>query len=135
MTTVLTETGVTDVTPVRDGGLWLTNEDALRATGWSNKPEGFCKDDDCVPTPRGREAEFTSDGRVNVAAFWGLMGKPVVTTGASDVWFMGEAAEYRNNALLSLEAPDFTLPDLDGKMHSLSDFRKMRILLVTWASW
>ncbi|MBI3853814.1 MAG: redoxin domain-containing protein [Verrucomicrobia bacterium] len=32
-------------------------------------------------------------------------------------------------------APDFTLPDLKGKAHSLSDFRGKKVLLITWASW
>jgi hypothetical protein len=34
----------------------------------------------------------------------------------------------------SVEAPDFTLPDLDGRMHSLSDYRGRKVVLLTWAS-
>jgi len=135
MTTVLTESSTTQVQGLAEDSLWLTGEDARRATGWTFKPEGFCKDDVCVPIPAGREAEFAGDGRVNVSAFWQLMGKPAVHSQASDVWFLGAGASERNAALLSLEAPNFTLPDLDGKLHSLTDFRKMRILLATWASW
>ena len=52
-----------------------------------------------------------------------------------DVWFLGEGAQQRNDAMLSLEAPDFTLPDFQGNLHSLSDFRRQRVLLITWASW
>jgi len=63
------------------------------------------------------------------------MGKPAVRSEAADVWLLGEGADLRNDALLSLVAPDFTLPDLDGKLHSLSDFRGKRVLLITWASW
>lgn len=37
--------------------------------------------------------------------------------------------------LASLEAPDFTLPDLDGRPHSLSDYRGQKILLAAYASW
>ena len=37
--------------------------------------------------------------------------------------------------LTSLDAPDFSLPDLDGKMHSLSEHRGKKVLLVSWASW
>jgi peroxiredoxin len=37
--------------------------------------------------------------------------------------------------LSSLAAPDFTLPDMNGKLHSLSDFRGKKVLLLTWASW
>ena len=32
-------------------------------------------------------------------------------------------------------APNFTLPDLNGRVHSLADFRGKKVLLVTWASW
>ena len=32
-------------------------------------------------------------------------------------------------------APDFTLPDLEGRLHSLSEHRGKKVLLVTWASW
>jgi len=37
--------------------------------------------------------------------------------------------------LSSLKAPDFTLPDMNGKARSLSDFRGKKVLLLTWASW
>jgi hypothetical protein len=135
MTTVLTELGSAEVNARKGSGLWLTAEDTERATGWALKPEGFCKDEVCVPVPAGRQAEFVDDRQVNVAAFWELTGKPAVHAEESDVWFLGEGANERNAALLSLEAPNFTLPDLDGNLHSLADFRKMRILLATWASW
>jgi peroxiredoxin len=34
----------------------------------------------------------------------------------------------------STSAPDFTLPDLDGRLHSLSDHRGKKVVLLTWAS-
>jgi hypothetical protein len=63
------------------------------------------------------------------------MGKPAAATIDGDVWFLGEGATQRNEALLSLEAPNFTLPDFTGQLHSLTDFRRKRVLLITWASW
>ena len=135
MVTLLTETTKVEITPETNTGLWLSAEEAELATGWTIKPEGFCKDDICVPTPAGREAEFVRDNRVNVTAFWELMAKPVVRSPSSDVWFLGEGAQRRAADLQSLEAPDFTLPDLEGNLHSLADFRRKRVLLITWASW
>jgi hypothetical protein len=140
MVTVLTETSATELAGVPSGPhsndeLWLSASDTAAITGWSMKPEGFCKDDVCVPTPSGEADRFVKNDAINVSAFWGLMGKPVVRSEAADVWLLGEGADLRNDALLSLEAPDFTLPDLDGKSHSLSDFRGKRVLLITWASW
>ena len=35
----------------------------------------------------------------------------------------------------SLEAPNFTLPDMNGRAHSLADYRGKKVLLITWASW
>jgi peroxiredoxin len=34
-----------------------------------------------------------------------------------------------------MEAPDFTLPDLRGRLHSLRDQRGKKTLLIAWASW
>ena len=39
------------------------------------------------------------------------------------------------SALDSLEAPDFSLPDLEGNLHSLTDRRGKKVLLVAYASW
>ena len=33
------------------------------------------------------------------------------------------------------QAPDFTLPTLDGENISLSDYRGKRVILFMWASW
>src|SRR5262249_27062301 len=63
-------------------GLWLSAEDAARATGWTLKPEGMCRDEFCVPLP----ATSARDGRVDAAAFWQLLGRPVVHDAANDTW-------------------------------------------------
>ena len=137
MATIITDQGAVEVatSDKGDGGLWLSNEAAEQATGWSMKPEGFCRSEVCVPVPAGRETEFRSDGMVNVAGFWRHMGRPAVHTETGDVWLLGASAGDRAAALDSLEAPDFTLPDLDGNLHSLSDHRGTKVLLATWASW
>jgi hypothetical protein len=64
-----------------------------------------------------------------------LLGQPVVTDAEFNVSCFGEAASERKRMLTSLDAPDFTLPDLDGKMHSLSDYRGKKVFVVSWASW
>ena len=138
MITVLTETNATQVAAEpgsSQDALWLSAADTHAATGWSIKPEGFCKDEICVPTPAGQADSFVKGDSVNVSAFWGLMGKPAVRSADADVWLLGEGADERNDALLNLDAPDFTLPDLEGNLHSLTDFRRKRVLLITWASW
>ena len=135
MVTVLTETNHVPVTPQFADGLWLTPEETTLATGWTLGPEGFCKADTCIPVPPEQRQELVRNDAVNVSGLWALMGGAVVTTDSGDVWFLGASAAERNHTLASLEAPDFTLPDFHGHLHSLRDFRRQRVLLITWASW
>jgi hypothetical protein len=117
------------------GGLWLSGDDLKRVSGWEFKPQGFCKGDVCVPVPDARKHEFVAGGRYNLAALANLLGQPVVIDEEHHAWCFGEAAAERKRLLTSLDAPDFTLPDLDGKMHSLSDYRGKKVFVVSWASW
>jgi hypothetical protein len=126
MATVLNEHG--ELTVAAADGLWLSAEDAERATGWTLKPEGMCRDDLCVPMP-------VRDGRIDVAAFWARLGQPVVHDTGGDTWVLGAGAAQRNEALAGLMAPDFTLPDLAGVPHTLSALRGKQVFLCTWASW
>jgi hypothetical protein len=116
-------------------GLWLSGSDFTKVSGFERKPEGFCKGELCYPIPPARAADFEKAGRYNLAALADLIGQPIVADDAHQVWCFGEASENRKRALTSLDAPDFALPDLDGKMHSLSEHRGKKILLVSWASW
>lgn len=118
-----------------DDGLWLEIESLDATTGWTLKPEGVCRDEVCVPLPRGREGEFVNGRRFNIAAFARYLGQPVLHDAPSQTWAIGEAAETRASALRSLEAPDFTLPDMAGIEHTLSGYRGRKVFLVSWASW
>jgi hypothetical protein len=116
--------------------LWLSNAELRAATGWERQTPGLCLGDRCVPIPPGRSAEFVSaDDRFNLAAFARLIEQPVVHDDAAGVWLFGEAAGPRRAAMLAGEAPDFRLPDLESRIHSLSDYRGKKVLLVSWASW
>lgn len=117
--------------------LWLTTGDLTRASGWELKAEGACMGDVCVPIPPARTAEFVREqgNSFNLAALARQLGEPVIHDGTSGAWYFGEAAATRRASLASLEAPDFELPDLDGKPHKLSDYRGKKVLLAAWASW
>ncbi len=117
--------------------LWLDTADLARVSGWKLKPEGACKDDICIPMPPAREADFVrADGPgFNLAAFARSLGQPALYDDNHGVWFFGESADTRRATLASLEAPDFELPDIDGTMHRLSDYRGRKVLLSAWASW
>ena len=62
-------------------------------------------------------------------------GRPIAVDESERVAYLGVSAEERGRRLASLEAPDFTLPDLDGRLHSLSDHRGVKVFLVAYGSW
>lgn len=120
--------------------LWLSPGDLARATGWEWRPEGLCRGTACVPVPQGAAGDDWTRGtggdlRVSLTRLARQLGLPVVASPAHGVWAVGEAAEDVGERLQSLEAPDFTLPDLDGRRHSPSDFRGRKVFLLAWASW
>ena len=110
--------------------LWLSATDMQAATGWKLETAGLCRGDACV---RVDNAWCDADGRIDLMAFARHMGQPV--TRDDDVVAFGESVNVRNAALFSLEAPDFSLPDLDGVMHSLSDYRGKKVFLHSWGSY
>jgi hypothetical protein len=108
--------------------------DALRdATGWSLKPEGLCRGDVCIPV-RDR-AGLSGAGGVDLAAFAQALDRPLALDAAERAAALGVAAAERSARLATLEAPDFRLPDLHGRMHSLSEHRGKKVLLIAYASW
>ena len=122
---------------LEDSGLWLTTADLTRATRFEVKPQGVCRDELCFPLPKSQSAEFLrKDGKTwfNLTAFAGLTRQAVAVDSVLSAWYFGLRADQQQR-LESLQAPDFTLPDMDGKLHSLSDFRGKKVFLVTWASW
>jgi len=118
--------------------LWIPLDDLPRATGWAHKPEGLCRDEVCVPVPAARKAEWL-DGegrRLDFAAFAAHLGQSVARDEQRGVWAFGPAAATgAPGGSGPVAAPDFQLPDLDGKLHSLSDYRGKKVLLYCWSSW
>jgi hypothetical protein len=119
--------------------LWVTLSDLTRATGFEVKPQGVCRRELCFPIPSSRANEFLSRRGTltwfNLSAFARLLKQPVACDAALNTWYFGVRPAAQNEFLSSLEAPNFTLPDMNGKQHSLADFRGKKVLLVTWASW
>ncbi len=127
------------VGPNSSNDLWITTSDLTRATRFVIKPQGVCRDEVCFPLPKSRKAEFVSKKGAttwfNLSEFAKLIKQPTVVDQKNGIWYFGARAAEQNGYLSSLEAPNFTLPDLNGKLHSLADFRGKKVLLVTWASW
>lgn len=127
------------VAPNSSTDLWITTNDLARATRFVIKPQGVCRDELCFPLPKNRKADFVSKkgstAWFNLSEFARLIKQPFAQDEKNGVWYFGAQAREQNGYLVSLEAPNFTLPDLNGRAHSLADFRGKKVLLVTWASW
>ena len=125
--------------PNSSNDLWITTNDLARATRFVIKPQGVCRDELCFPLPKKRLAEFVSKKDAttwfNLTEFARLIKQSFVVDQKNGVWYFGARESEQNSYINSLEAPSFTLPDLNGKLHSLADFRGKKVLLVTWASW
>lgn len=137
MTTILLDQSSFTVPTARADGesLWLPAPDAQQVTGWTLKPEGFCKGEICAPVPPDRAGELAVANSINVAALWRHLGQPLAHDATGDIWVLGTSAAARATQLESLEAPDFSLPDLAGRKQSLNEHRGKKVLLVSWASW
>ena len=118
---------------VTEGGVSLT-PDVLRASlGWELKAEGLCQGDLCVPIRD--QSKLQSDTGIDLAAFAQAVGLPLALDIAECSAAIGTSAAGRAASLQSLEAPDFSLPDITGKLHSLSEHRGKKVLLIAYASW
>lgn len=103
------------------------------ALGWELKPAGLCRGDTCVPVrPEHRLAD--PDG-IDLVALASLLDRPLALDLDERVACLGASAAERGQRLRSLDAPDFTLPDLTGHPHRLTDHRGRKVLLLAWASW
>jgi hypothetical protein len=115
--------------------LWVPLSELKAISGWELKPEGVCKDEACVPVPDARRQALIQGEQFNLTEFARLIEQPVAHDEKTDVWYFGPPAWEWKSRLTSRVAPDFTLPDLSGRMHTLSDLRGKKVFLLFWASW
>ena len=120
----------TKASTAEGGQLWLPETELEAATGWHLEPRGVCRGEACVPAPAG--ASWTRDERFNVSAFATHLGRQTARDENSGLWSLGPPT---GRAFEGNLAPDFELPDFKGRMHSLSQYRGRKVLLMTWASW
>jgi hypothetical protein len=119
--------------------LWLSLPELEAATGWELKPEGVCKDEICVPVPAARRPALIRDepqaAMLNLSEFARLIQQPFAHDEKHAVWYFGRPGWEWKSRLESREAPDFSLPDLAGRVHRLSELRGKKVFLLFWASW
>jgi len=128
-----------NVSPEASNDLWVTLKDLTHATRFVVKPQGICRDELCFPIPKGKKDSFVSkrgaETWFNLSEFARLVKQPVARDDKNSIWYFSKREDERGAYLASLEAPNFTLPDMAGRSHSLSDYRGKKVLLITWASW
>ena len=116
--------------------LWIPLDELERSTGWTAKPEGLCRDEVCVPVPAARKAEWFDAERLDFAAFAAHLGHAIARDEDRGIWSFGPPADRgAASGAGPVMAPDVRLPDLDGALHSLSDYRGKKVLLYCWSSW
>jgi hypothetical protein len=119
--------------------VWVTMTDLKTATRYVVKPQGICRDELCFPIPKNRKAQFVNkQGKAewfNLSEFARLVKQPVAIDDKHAIVYFGPRPDAQNAHLNTLDAPNFTLPDINGKLHSLADFHGKKVLLITWASW
>ena len=119
--------------------LWVLPPVLTRINAFELKPEGACLDTFCVPVRQDEDSAMfvtrAGQGWFNVTELARRLLQAYAVDHDRQVWGFGEIPLTRQPFLRSAIAPDFTLPDRQGNMVSLSDFRGNKVLIVTWASW
>jgi hypothetical protein len=117
---------------VEDDRVLLDAESLAALTGWHLEPEGLCRGDVCVPV---RDPELVVAGAVDAERFAAALARPVVVDAEHGVVALGEPSTERRGPIAAGEAPDFTLPRLDGGSFTFSSIGRRKRLLLAWASW
>lgn len=116
------------------GGALLLAPAALEALlGWHVDGATLCRGDRCLPFAT--NPGMVRDGLIDLARLAAVLEMPLAVEADARVLALGAAPEEVSRTLRSGEAPDFALPDLNGREHRLSEHRGRKVLLVTWASW
>jgi hypothetical protein len=118
---------------VSGGRVLLASHEVREGLGWELKPEGLCRGDTCIPV-RDPEALGGKTG-LDLEGLASALGRPLALDVEERAAALGTAASQRAASLRALEAPDFSLPDLAGRMHRLSEHRGKKVLLIAYASW
>jgi len=91
-------------------------------TGWAIKTEGACKGDVCVPLPDPDDVADIAD----------RLGMALIRDEANALYALGPET-VGGRALLTAEAPELVLADIDGNEFRLSSLRGQKVVLVAWA--
>lgn len=94
-----------------------------RRTGWTIKPQGACRADQCVPLPDPFDVRDLAE----------RLRMPLIEDEKHRLWALGPQAD--GPALASAELPDIVLPDRQGRDFALRSLRGTKVFMIAWASW
>jgi len=131
---VLTVDAVSEIdAEFREGRAFTSAAGVSEALGWDLKTEGLCRGDVCVPI---RDEAAVLDGdRVDLGGVADLLGMASLLDEEASALAVSAPSADRRAALKDRVAPDFELPDVDGNLHSLEEFKDRKRLLIAFASW
>ncbi len=105
-----------------------TRSDFEAGTGWTLRPEGACLGEVCLPLP----ASALDGDHVDVRVIAEHTGMPLLHDEQHGIWALGPWPGS-GRTLVSADAPELRLPDLDGNEFSLSSLRGQKVLILAWA--
>jgi hypothetical protein len=105
-------------------GIDVSKEAFEAGTGWEIKTEGACKGEVCVALDQAGafDVQFTAD-RLRMA---------VVHDADEGLWAIGPES-LGDRALVTADAPELVLPDLDGDEFRLATLGGQKVVIVSWA--
>jgi len=109
--------------------LWVRAADLPRINQFEVKPQGACRADMCIPLSK----DLKSGEWFNLTGFARKVHQAYINDAGA--WSFGEIPLVRGDFYRTRLAPDFAVPDRQGRLVHLSDFRGKKVLVVTWASW
>ncbi len=118
---------------IEAGRVLIGPQDVDATLGWKLRDEGLCRGDVCIPV-RDRAALVQEDG-IDLVGLAELLDRPLALDLEHGAAALGTSAGRRARRMESLQAPDFELPDLSGRLHRLSDYSGKKVLLIAHASW
>ena len=96
-------------------------------TGWQLKPEGACKGEICIPLSSPADGDT-----IDLASIAEQLNLPLVNDAGHGLWALGPES-IGARVLATVEAPNLTLPTLDGETFELNSLRGKKVVLVAWS--
>src|SRR6476659_9851327 len=112
-----------DKVRVEGSELWVRRADLPRINEFELKPQGACRADLCIPIAK----ELRQGDWFHLTGFARKIRQQYVADGGA--WSFGEIPPVSQASLRARTAPDFAVPDRQGRTVHLSDFRGRKVLV------